>query len=354
MTKKVAVVILNYNGRALMEKFLPSVTDYSGDAEIVVVDNRSTDDSVDFLRERFPDVRLIVNEENGGFAKGYNDGLKHVEAEYYMLLNSDVEVTPGWLDPIVRLLDSDHEVAAVQPKILSHAEPEKLEYAGAAGGYIDSLAYPFCRGRLFDHTEKDSETYADTRPVFWATGAALMVRSDVFRQLGGFDEDFFAHMEEVDLCWRIHRMGRKVYYCGESSVYHVGGGTLAQGNPRKTYLNFRNSLSVLYLNTKGRHLLWKMPLRLGLDMVAALRFFGGGVPGDGKAVLKAFRDFTLSFAEHRKKRKKRKKSLAFVSDAPTQYRGLIVFDYFVRKKSRFSDLGFQSEEKNARTSTGFS
>ena len=237
---KTAVVILNYNGEKFLREFLPVVIKLSGNAKIVVADNGSTDLSVELLKQKFPTVELIRLDNNYGFCGGYNRALKQVEAEYYVLLNSDVEVTPEWLEPLVALLDSSSDIAAAQPKVLSYNDKDHFEYAGAAGGFMDSLGYPFCRGRLFDITEKDTGQYNDTREVFWATGACLIIRSAVYHKLGGLDEDFFAHMEEIDLCWKVQRAGHKVYYCGTSHVFHVGGGTLSKSNPRKTYYNLRN------------------------------------------------------------------------------------------------------------------
>ena len=333
---KTAVVILNYNGKHFLEKFLPAVTRFSPEAFVVVADNCSTDNSLHFLENEHPSVTVIRNRQNGGFAKGYNDALKQIDAEYYMLLNSDVKVTEDWLGPLEQLLDSRADVAACQPKIRSFHEPHMLEYAGAGGGFIDSLAYPFCRGRIFDHLEEDRGQFNDTHPVFWATGAALFVRSEVFHELGGFDEDFFAHMEEIDLCWRIHLLGKKVYYQGSSEVYHVGGGTLHRSNPRKTFLNFRNSLRLLFLNSKSSALCWKLPLRCMLDLLAVLQFLGKGQHRDAKAVLLALGDFSKEWRVNVRKRKKRKANWRY--EDPPIYKGSILFDFFVKRKKRFSEL----------------
>lgn len=268
---KVAVVILNYNGKGFLEKFLPSVVNNSDDAGIFVADNASTDDSVDFVKSNYPSVHLVINSENGGFAKGYNDALKKINATYYILLNSDIEVTPGWIKPCIDLMDSNAEIVAVQPKILAWNAKEKFEHAGAAGGFLDKNFYPFCQGRIFDSTEVDQGQYNQNREIFWATGACMFIRSDVYHNSGGLDDAFFAHMEEIDMCWRIKLQGGKIFYCADSSIYHVGGGTLNYANPRKTYLNFRNSLYMIAKNYDGI-LFFKMFKRLCLDGIAASLF----------------------------------------------------------------------------------
>ncbi len=247
--KQAAVVILNWNGKKFLEEFLPSVIKYSSDAaDIIVADNASEDDSVDFLKKNFPQVKIILNEQNYGFAEGYNKALSKVEAKYYILLNSDIEVSKDWIEPVISCMEKDEKIGACQPKIRSLHEPEMFEYAGASGGFIDKLGYPFCRGRLFHTLEKDNGQYDDKKEVFWATGACLFVRSDLYNKLGGLDSDFFAHMEEIDYCWRLKNYGYKVYVCPESIVYHVGGGTLPKAPYCKTYLNFRNNLTLLYKN----------------------------------------------------------------------------------------------------------
>ena len=246
---KVAVVILNWNGKSFLEKFLPSVfACNSSYAEIIVADNASTDDSVSFLKSKYPQIKIIQNSSNGGFAKGYNDALKLVEAEYYVLLNSDVEVTPNWIDSVIQLMDTDKSIAACQPKIRAFDDKKSFEYAGAGGGFIDKYGYPFCRGRILDTLEEDKGQYNDVREVFWATGACLFVRSECYHKVNGFDEDFFAHMEEIDLCWRLKNLGYKIMYSPNSTVFHVGGGTLNKTSPKKTYLNFRNNLILLCKN----------------------------------------------------------------------------------------------------------
>lgn len=268
----VAIVILNWNGKVFLERFLPSVlkSDYEN-LRVIVADNASTDGSVKFLQTRFPDVEIIVNPENEGFSKGYNSALKKVDSDYYILLNSDVEVRQDWIAPIILLMESDERIAAAQPKVLSYENKDVFEYAGACGGWIDLLGYPFARGRVFDVCEYDQGQYETAREIFWATGAALFVRSSVFNESGGFDEYFFAHQEEIDLCWRMQRMGYKIYVEPASVVYHVGGGTLPVGSRKKTYLNFRNNLIMLSKNLKLRESMIKIPLRLALDNLTAFR-----------------------------------------------------------------------------------
>ncbi|CAN5574761.1 glycosyltransferase family 2 protein [soil metagenome] len=289
---KIAVVILNWNGRNLLRQFLPSVIRNSGVAEIVVADNASTDDSCELLRKEFPGVRQILNKRNLGFAGGYNEALKNIQADYFILLNSDVEVTPGWIVPVIEMMEHDLSIAAAQPKILSHADPGSFEYAGAAGGFIDKYGYPFCRGRIFDRIEKDNGQYDDAKRIFWATGACMFVRSSTFYEAKGFDETFFAHMEEIDLCWRLQKAGGTIWYCPQSSVLHVGGGTLNKSNPHKTYLNFRNNLLMLYKNLPLKEFNKVYRFRMSFDFIAALKFVAGtGKLADTKAVLRAHSDF---------------------------------------------------------------
>lgn len=290
---KIAVVILNWNGRKMLERYLSNVLTYSQeDATVVVADNASTDDSVEWLRQHHPDVPLIVLEKNCGFADGYNQALAHIEAEYYVLLNSDVEVTHHWLTPLVEFMDSHADVAACQPKLLAVHDHDSFEYAGACGGFIDRYGYPFCRGRIFDTVEQDNGQYDTAAEVLWATGACLMVRSNDYWEVGGLDGRFFAHNEEIDLCWRLRQRGRKVYCLPDSQVYHVGGGTLPKSNPHKTYLNFRNNLTMLYKNLPDNEWHKVSRMRLVLDYVAALKMLllEHNV-GEFKAVLRARRDF---------------------------------------------------------------
>ncbi len=334
---KVAVVILNWNGKTFLEKFLPSVLTHSTSATIVVADNNSSDDSVSFLKKNYPTIRIIEIAENGGYTKGYNIALKEIEAEYYILLNSDIEVTPNWIEPVIQLMEKDTSIAACQPKILDFNNRDYLEYAGAAGGYLDYLGYPFCRGRLFASLEKDKGQYDDNREIFWATGACMFIRANDFHKVGGLDDDFFAHLEEIDICWRLKSRGHKIFYCGESKIYHVGGGTLNKINPRKTYLNFRNSLFMLYKNLKPGQLFLLILIRLILDGVAGLKFL---VEGSGKhtwAVVQAHFSFYGSLSSLRKKRKV---NTLRNLDFKEVYKSSIVLDYFIRKKSTFDKLKF--------------
>ncbi|MDB4126853.1 glycosyltransferase family 2 protein [Flavobacteriales bacterium] len=269
---KTAVVVLNWNGKAWLEKFLANLVKHSQEATVFVADNDSTDDSVDFVKSNFPSVKIIINASNGGYAKGYNDALKQIDAEYFVLINSDIEVTDGWLSPITDLMDSDKKIAACQPKVLDYNNRSKFEYAGASGGFIDNLGYPFCRGRIFDDIEQDKGQYNNAIEVFWATGACLFVRASHYDEVGGLDEDFFAHQEEIDLCWRLKNKGYKIMVQPKSVIYHVGGGTLNAGSPFKSHLNFRNNLFMLFKNLPTYSLFITIPTRLVLDGVAALTF----------------------------------------------------------------------------------
>lgn len=335
-TPSVAIVILNWNGRAFLEKFLPSVIASSYEhKEIIVVDNASTDDSIEFLKQYFPSIKIIVNPVNEGFAKGYNTGLKQVESDYYVLLNSDVEVTTDWIQPIIELMESDITIGACQPKLLSYDNKDQFEYAGASGGWIDAFGYPFTRGRVFDSFEMDKGQYDDVVPCFWASGAAMFVRSAVYHQLGGLDEYFFAHQEEIDLCWRMQLQGYKIYVHPLSVVYHVGGGTLPKGNSRKVYLNFRNNLIMLAKNLPFLTACWKIPFRFGLDAVAAYKAIFNKDFGYFLAVAKAHMGFLywLLFA----KRKTFKPSIISNSFSGW-YNGSVIFQYFIKKRVRFSEI----------------
>lgn len=334
---KVAVVILNYNGKAYLEQFLPTVLEYSqGVASVYVADNCSTDDSVDFLTANFPNVHLIVNPENGGFAKGYNDALKLIKANYYVLLNSDIEVTENWISPCISVLDNDETIAALQPKVLAYHAKDKFEHAGAAGGFLDKDLYPFCRGRIFDHTEIDNGQYDTNREVFWATGACLFIRADKYHEVGGLDEDFFAHMEEIDLCWRLKSRGNKIYYCADSAIYHVGGGTLNYDNPKKTYLNFRNSLFMLTKNYGGI-LFFKLFKRLMMDGLAAALFIFKLQFSHFAAVFKSHMSYYGKLRTFLKKRKV-EKSARKVKVTTGIYHKSIVFGSFLSGKKTFQDL----------------
>ncbi len=309
---KTAVVILNWNGTAMLRRFLPSViaASQSDNCEVIVADNASTDDSMKVMREEFPSVRTIVLEKNWGFATGYNKALQEVEAEYYVLLNSDVDVPEGWLDPLVTYMDTHKDVAAIQPKLLKYdiskegdaCRTTRFEYAGAAGGFIDRYGYPYCRGRIFDELEDDHGQYDTPMEVHWATGACLLVRSADYWAVGGLDDKFFAHCEEIDLCWRLRISGKKIMCIPDSKVYHVGGASLPKDNPFKTFLNFRNNLTMLYKNLPQRRLCTVMAVRFFLDMVAALQFLLSGKSGDAKAVIRAriyYIRWKKSFAEQR-------------------------------------------------------
>ena len=290
---KLAIVILNWNGAEMLKKYLPSVLQYSKDEAVVyVAGNASTDDSIALLKEQFPEVRLILLEKNWGFAEGYNKALEQVDAEYYLLLNSDIEVTPGWLSPLLRFMDSHEEVAACQPKLLSIFQRDNFEYAGACGGYLDRYGYPFCRGRVFDVVEKDHGQYDEPAKVHWATGAALFVRAHIYKEVGGLDARFFAHQEEIEMCWRMRIRGYQIYCLPESKAYHVGGGTLPKSNPMKTYLNFRNNLTMLYKCLPEKDLKPVMRLRWFLDYLAAFQtlILKRNI-GDFKAIFRARRDF---------------------------------------------------------------
>lgn len=288
---KVTVAILNYNGEEMLGRFLPSVLQNSPGARIVVADNASTDGSVAFMKERFPGVELVLLDRNYGFAEGYNRVIEHIGTEYVLLLNSDVEVTPGWLEPLMAALDADENVVACQPKVLDYKRKSHFEYAGAAGGFIDRYGYPFCRGRIFDTVEEDKGQYDTVADIFWATGAALLIRTAAYRDAGGLDGRFFAHMEEIDLCWRLRARGHRIVCVPASTVYHVGGATLSVGNPRKSYLNFRNNLLMLYKNLPSNELCRVMAVRCVLDYVAALKFALGGSWVHCRAVVEARRDF---------------------------------------------------------------
>ena len=321
----IAIVILNWNGVKLLEKFLPAVTAYSKEATVYVADNASSDSSVTFIKTNYPEVKVVINSENGGYAKGYNDALQHIEADVYCLLNSDVEVTENWLQPVISLFNSDKKISAVQPKILDQKSPKLFEYAGAGGGFIDFLGYPYCRGRMFDYLETDRGQYNDTIPIFWASGACLFIRSKTFHELGGFDEDFFAHQEEIDLCWRIFNRGEKIYYSGNATVYHVGGATLNSLSPKKTYLNFRNSLFSILKNAPKNYLPLIIISRLILDGIAGIKFLLELKPKHTLAILKAHMGFYTKFMTMYRKRSKQHNTSYYTKKS-------IVWDYFILGK----------------------
>ena len=327
-TKDIAVVILNWNGKTLLETFLPSVIKYSNDAIIYVADNASTDTSVAFVEEHFPTVQLIRNSENGGYAKGYNDALKQINEPLLCLLNSDIEVTENWLQPIVSEFNTDKNTAIIQPKLLDYKNKSHFEYAGAAGGFIDKFGYPYCRGRIFNTIEEDKGQYNDTVPIFWASGACLFIRNSVFKELGGFDESYFAHMEEIDLCWRAFNKNYKSKYVGASVVYHVGGATLSNTSSKKTYLNFRNSLFTLVKNTDSNVFIRTL-IRMILDGIAALRFLLLLKPKHILAILKAHYSFYTNLSRILKQRKQLQKR-------PNYYESnTIVWSYFIKKRTKF-------------------
>lgn len=331
----VAVVILNWNGKRYLEKYLPSVleTEYAN-LNITVADNASTDDSVEYLKLHFPSVSLLLLDKNYGFAEGYNRALESISADYFVLLNSDVDVTPGWIEPVIELMESDAAIAACQPKILSERNRLFFEYAGASGGWIDKYGYPFCRGRVFDTCEEDHGQYNDVSEVFWASGACLFVRSEVFRKLGGLDPYFFAHQEEIDFCWRLKNAGYKVYVQPASVVYHLGGGSLEMGSARKIFLNFRNNLIMLYKNLHPKERLIKILIRMVLDGMSSLHYLIKGNIGQAYAVLKAHLAFYrwLIFEKRNEGSKKRLAGLTGV------YQGSIVKEYFLKSKKSFSKI----------------
>ncbi|MCL2290006.1 MAG: glycosyltransferase family 2 protein [Bacteroidetes bacterium] len=329
---KLAIVILNWNGQKFLAQFLPALIQYAPSySEIIIADNASTDNSIEFLRTVFPSIKIIQNKINGGFSKGYNDALQQVEAEYYCLLNSDVEVTENWIEPIVVLLDNHPDIAIVQPKLLSFAHKNQFEYAGACGGFLDYLGYPFCRGRVFEYLEEDSGQYNNAIEVFWATGAALFVRSNIFHAVNGLDDDFFAHMEEIDFCWRVKSLGYKVMVEPKSVVYHVGGGTLPKNSARKTYLNFRNNMFLLLKNLPRTKLLPIFLLRFPLDNIAALFFLFRGHWRDTWAVYRAQLSFLRQFRKMKRKRKDVDKQVY-----KQTFQKSIVFQHYIKKKSKFN------------------
>jgi GT2 family glycosyltransferase len=326
--KKIAVVILNWNGVKLLEQFLPSVIQYSPEATIYVADNASTDDSISFVMANFPTVHIIRNNENFGFAGGYNEAFKQIDAQLYALVNSDIEVTQNWLLPIIETFENEPQTAIIQPKILDYKNKEYFEYAGAAGGFIDKYGYPYCRGRIFETIEKDMGQYNDSCEIFWASGACFFIRSSVYNELKGFDADFFAHQEEIDLCWRAINKGHKIKYTPESVVYHVGGATLQQGNPRKTFLNFRNSLLMLTKNLPKESVYWILFCRMLLDGLAGIQFIFKGKFSHFSAILKAHYSFYCLFSINYNKREaiQTKKYYTIRS---------IVYNYFVNNGKVF-------------------
>lgn len=336
MNNSVAVVILNWNGKSLLERFLPTVVNYTKGACIYVVDNCSTDDSVNFIQTQFPTVKVIGHETNCGFAEGYNRALFSLEEKYFVLLNSDVEVSEGWLNPLIDFLENNPEAATCQPKIKDYYNKDRFEYAGAAGGFIDKFGYPFCRGRLFTNLEVDNGQYDYPSEVFWSSGACLAVRSDVYKEIEGLDSTFFAHMEEIDFCWRVINRGFKNYCIPESTVYHVGGGTLSKISPRKTYLNFRNSLIMLIKNLHSDELIKIVITRLVLDGIAGIKFILAGDFLHCWSIIKAHFYCYCKLGTYLKTRKLRTKK--HLSRINTVYSKSIVKDFFLNRKKKFSDL----------------
>ena len=328
MDKKIAVVILNWNGAKLLEQFLPSVVAYSNEATVYVVDNASTDNSIAVIKEQFPSVKIIQNAANYGFADGYNIALQTIEEPYYALVNSDIEVTENWLVPILSMFENEANIGIIQPKILDYKNKEYFEYAGAAGGFIDKYGYPFCRGRIFQTLEKDTHQYDDEKEIFWASGACFFIRKEVYRKLKGFDADFFAHQEEIDLCWRAFNLGYSAKYTAKSVVYHVGGATLNQANPKKTFLNFRNSLLMLVKNLPKRKLFPTLFMRLVLDGIAGIQFIFQGKFSHCFAILKAHFYFYHLIAINLKKRGTSQKDDYYQTKS-------IVYDYFIKRQTLF-------------------
>jgi GT2 family glycosyltransferase len=338
---KLAVVILNWNGKDFLQKFLPSVTSNTIGLGygIVVADNNSTDDSIEFLKEHYPSIKIIQLDNNYGYADGYNKALQEIESEYYVLLNSDVEVTPGWIDPVLEYMDQHKEVAAAMPKILAYNNKQNFEYAGAAGGFIDKYGFPFCRGRILYNIEEDKGQYNIPTEVFWASGACMFIRASAFKEAGGFDADFFAHMEEIDLCWRLKRLAYSVFVIPQSTVYHVGGGTLPNNNPRKLYLNYRNSLFLLQKNLSSFALLPILVMRMVLDGASAIVYLSKFSFAFFWAVIRAHVRFYLSvFKTHKKRaRFKKQEKLRKVGHI---YQRSVVFSFLIRKKLTFDRYRF--------------
>lgn len=331
---RTAVVILNWNGRSMLERFMPSVMENTVGCDIVVADNGSDDDSVAYMQQHYPQVRLLSLDRNYGFAEGYNKALDMLQGyDYFVLLNSDVECTSHWVEPVLAMMEGEPDIAVAQPKLLMYDRKDTFEYAGAAGGFIDKYGYPFCRGRMFNTLEQDHGQYDDQCDIFWATGAAMFVRAAVWNQLGGLDGDFFAHMEEIDFCWRVHNAGYRVVYCPQSVLYHVGGGTLPKSNPFKTQLNFRNNLSMLYKNLPDRRRAWVLTMRMWLDRVAAVKFLMERHKGEYQAVRKAHKEYRAWKPALRAKRQ----AIA-PHDVPQVYRGALLVEYYFMRRLTFSRL----------------
>ncbi len=327
----IAIVILNWNGKSLLSEFLPSVVKYAAEAKIYVADNASDDDSISFLKNNFPEVNIVINDKNYGFAKGYNEALKHINADIYVLLNSDVEVSENWLNNICQIFEKEENTAVIQPKILNYKNKDYFEYAGAAGGYLDKLGYAYCRGRIFENLEKDLGQYDSEADIFWASGACMCIRKKVFDGVGGFDDSFFAHYEEIDLCWRIKNSGYQIKFAPKSVIYHLGGATLSQGSPFKVYLNFRNSLSVLLKNLPSNQVVPIIFLRFCLDGVAGLQFLLNGKYQSTLAIIKAHFSFYKLIPSTLNKRVKTPVKNYYQTPS-------IVWSYFIKNKKTFNQL----------------
>lgn len=342
MKTKTAVAILNYNGVKYLKLFLPNVIEHTkaDGVKIIVIDNASTDNSCEFVKSNFPEVQLIVLDKNYGFAGGYNEGLKYVEAEYYALINSDIELTENWLNQMVDFMDANNDVAACQPKVLSYSERNKFEYAGACGGFIDKFGYAFCRGRIVADIEEDKGQYDTEKQIFWATGACFLIRSELFKKIEGFDSDFFAHFEEIDLCWRLQNLGYNIYCLPQSFVYHVGGGTLSYQSPLKLYLNYRNNLYALHKNLPAKYFKRRMLIRLVLDNIAAFRYLFRGEFQNLMATLKAHYHYTKNLQKLRQKRCILKKRYLNEPSKNVVFNNSIIFNYFIKKKKYFSELNW--------------
>lgn len=337
-TPKVAVVIIHWNRKQLLEQFLPALvkTAYSN-LQIVVADNNSDDDSVAFVQQHYPQVSIVRNDGNYGYAGGYNHALPHVQADYYVLLNNDIEVTDNWIAPVIEVMERDKTIAAAQPKMIDFYNRTKFEYAGAAGGYLDTLGYAFCRGRVFEVLEEDKNQYSTTEEVFWATGACMFVRAEVYHQLGGFDEHFFAHMEEIDLCWRMQLARHRLVVVPQAVVYHVGGGTLNKQSSQKTFLNFRNNLIMLTKNLPVSTLLWLIPVRSTLDLMSSIFFLMNGFPKYSWAIHRAHAAYFFKFSKWWKLRNKQVKQVP-LTQLKGVYKGSIVAQHFIKKVTSFTQL----------------
>lgn len=336
---KVAIVILNWNGEKLLKRFLPLVVKYTSSVNnlIVIADNASNDNSVNYVKENYPTLKVIELTENYGFAEGYNQALKNIDAEYFVLLNSDVEVTYGWLQPMIDYLDKHPDVAALQPKILSYTKKTLFEYAGASGGYIDKLGTPFCRGRILDTLEEDQGQYNSIIDIFWASGACMLIRSKDFFEAGGFDSSFFAHMEEIDLCWRLKARGRRIVCLPQSVVYHIGGATLEEGSAQKVYLNVRNNLLMLFKNEQSKRLRGTIKKRMLYNRIAALKYKLSGGKEKSEAIHQAHQDFKSQMQNYQSLRESIQSKVT-VRHIPEIYKGNIIIDYFVKGRRKFSDL----------------